>query len=62
MPQPRLKMVGEDGNAWAILARARKTLRKTGESEEEVQKYLKEARAGDYNHLIQTTMRWFDTY
>lgn len=54
-----LKLVGEDGNAFSILGRASRALRKAGKGDL-VHEFMAEATAGDYDHLLQTTMKWFD--
>jgi len=55
-----VKLVGEDGNAFAILGRVNRALRKAGASKEEQQAFQKEATAGDYDHLLQTCMEWVE--
>ena len=57
--KPKLKLTGEDGNAFSILGRAKRALLKAGR-EDEVQEYMEEATSGDYDHLLQVTMRWFE--
>jgi hypothetical protein len=57
----RLKLVGEDGNAFAIMGRATRALKKAGK-DNLVDKYINEATSGDYNHLLATTSKWFKTY
>ncbi|NLS80141.1 MAG: hypothetical protein GXY76_23115 [Chloroflexi bacterium] len=59
-PQVKVKLVGEDGNAFAILGRVTKALRKGGVSREEVDAFLHEAMSGDYDHLLWTVMDWVD--
>lgn len=59
--KPRLKMVGEDGNAFAIVGRALKVARKAGWSKEQIDEYIKKAQSGDYNNLLRVTMEYFDT-
>ena len=54
-------MVGEDGNAMAILARGTRAMKRAGFSQEERDEYHTEAMSGDYDHLLQTTMLYFDT-
>lgn len=51
-------LVGEDGNAWAIVARVRKALKQHGLTDTEIDAYATEAFSGDYNHVLQTTMAW----
>lgn len=60
--KPNLRLVGEDGNAFAILGRARRAARSAGWLKNgKWEAYQKEATAGDYNHLLATTMEWFNT-
>lgn len=51
-----VKLVGEDGNAFAILGRVSKALRRGKCSEDFIKAFMKEATSGDYNHLLQTVM------
>lgn len=53
-----VELSGHDGNAFAILGRTQKALRRAGVSQEEIERYEEEATSGDYDHLLQTTMRW----
>lgn len=54
-----LRLVGEDGNAFAILGRASKLLREHGLDKDVVDQFLAEARTGDYAHLLETCQNWF---
>jgi len=53
-----VKLVGEDGNAFAVLGRVSKALRRGGVSESIVEAFRNEATTGDYDHLLQTVMDW----
>jgi hypothetical protein len=53
-----VNLSGEDGNAFAIIGRTTKEMRKAGVSKSEIDAFVKEATSGDYDHLIQTVMRW----
>lgn len=55
--KPRLELVGQDGNAFAILAKASKVAKENGMNWEKIQK---EATSGDYDHLLQTMMEYFE--
>ena len=57
-PEIEVELVGENGNAFAILGRVSKALKRGGVSNEEVDIFLNEAKSGDYDHLLQTTMKW----
>ena len=50
--------LAEGGNAFAILGRTTGALRRAGLPQEEIDDYVAEATSGDYDHLLQTTMRW----
>lgn len=54
-----LKLVGEDGNAFAILGRARAALRSNGRASD-IEKFTSEATSGDYVHLLVVCCEWFD--
>lgn len=59
-PNVKVKLVGEDGNAYSILARCSKAARRAGVEQAEVDKFMDAARAGDYDNLLRTCMEWFD--
>lgn len=46
--------------AGAVLGRCRAAARDAGLSDEEIAAFMDEAMAGDYDHLLQTAMRWFE--
>lgn len=53
-------LVGEDGNAYLIMARVNAALRRAGVSKEERDQYYIEATAGDYDNLLRVTMEWVE--
>ena len=53
-----VNLSGEDGNAFAIIGRTTKEMRKAGIPKSEIDAFVQEATSGDYDHLIQTVMRW----
>ena len=59
-PNVTVELVGQDGNAFAILGRVRQALRRAGVSREEQDAFTAEATSGDYNDLLATCMRWVD--
>jgi hypothetical protein len=56
--RPVLILIGEDGNAFSILGRARQALLLAGRGDE-WPTFLAEATGGDYDHLLATVMDWF---
>ena len=59
-PNVKVKLVGHDGNAFAVLGKVAKALRDAGVPKGEVMQFQQEATAGDYDHLLQTCMRWIN--
>jgi hypothetical protein len=57
-PEIYVPLVGEDGNAYAILARVSKALKRAGVSKEEVAEFHAEATSGDYDNLLRTVISW----
>jgi hypothetical protein len=60
-PKVQVRLVGEDGNAFAILGRVSKALKHAGVEKIETDEFMAEAMSGDYDHLLQTVMAWVDT-
>lgn len=60
-PDIKVPLLGTDGNAFGILGRVEKAMRKGGIETGEIESYMNEAMAGDYHHLLATTMKWVDT-
>ena len=52
----KVKLVGEDGNAFYILGKVCAALRRNGESKEFIDAFLEKAKSGDYYHLLATVM------
>ena len=59
-PNIEVQLVGEDGNAFAIMGKVQKAMRRAGVPKPEIDQYLKEAMSGDYDHLLQVTMEWVE--
>ena len=57
-PNVKVQLVGEDGNAFAIMGRVGKALKRAGVPKAEVDAYYAESMGGDYDHLLQTVMKW----
>lgn len=54
-PHIRVQLIGEDGNAFAILGRTMKAMRHGGCDSKDVEAYKKEATSGDYPKLLNVT-------
>ncbi len=60
-PDVYVQLSGEDGNSMAIVARTRKALRRANVPLSEIEAYSNEALSGNYDNVLQTTMRWVST-
>ena len=59
-PNIKVKLVGRDGNAFAIMGSVKTALRKAKVPSTEIDQFLTEAMSGDYNNLLRTCMDWVD--
>jgi hypothetical protein len=59
-PDIEVELIGQDGNAFAILGAVKRELRRAGVSAEEQAEFMAEATSGDYNHLLQTVQAWVE--
>jgi hypothetical protein len=50
-----------DGNAYSFMGAGRRALLDAGR-DSEVETFLGEMTSGDYNHLIQTFLKWFPDF
>lgn len=58
--KPKLRLSGQDGNAFMLLGLARRAARKAGWDDARWGAVQKQAMAGDYDHLMITLMEHFD--
>lgn len=61
-PHVRVQLTGKDGNAFNILGLCQRVARKADVPDDQIAAFMSEAKAGDYNHLLATCMRWFDCH
>jgi len=59
-PDVTVRLSGEDGNAFAILGKVGRALRRAGVPPAEVEEFHAAATSGDYDHLLRTVMAWVD--
>ena len=57
-PDVHVRLVGDGGNAFAILGRVRAAMRGAGIPVDEVNAFTREAMGGDYDTLLLTCTRW----
>lgn len=56
------ELTGHDGNAFGIMGRVMRALRKEGVNQEGIDAYLKEAKSGDYDNLLAVTTAVLDEH
>ena len=59
-PDIQVDLVGEDGNAFAIIGKVRQALRRGGVDDEVVKAFTEEATSGNYDNVVRTAMRWVE--
>jgi len=59
-PKVVVKLVGTDGNAFAVIGKVTRALRQHGVEKEKIDKFMEEAMSGDYNNVLATCMKWVD--
>jgi len=60
-PNIEVQLSDEDGNAFSIIGRVQRALRRAGVPDDEIKQFAAEAMSGDYDNVLQTTMRWVAT-
>lgn len=59
-PHVEVQLTGGDGNAFAIIGAVNRALRRAKVPKEEIDEFNREARSGDYDHLLRTCMKWVE--
>jgi hypothetical protein len=57
-PEIQVELSGDDGNAFYIMAKVQKALRRGKVPQEEIEKFIEEAKSGDYDNLLRTVMNY----
>lgn len=57
-PDIKVTLIGEDGNAFAILGNVRRAMKRAALPANEIDVFTAEATSGDYDHLLTTVMNW----
>jgi len=56
----KVKLLGEDGNAFYILGKVCKALRDAGYDKDFIHEYRMQAMSGDYDNLLTVTMTYVE--
>lgn len=57
-PNIKVKLVGEDGNAFTLIGLVTRALKANKVPKAEIDQFKAEAMSGDYDHLLRTCMAW----
>lgn len=57
-PEIEVRLVGEDGNALAIMGRVNTALRRGGVDKAERDEYMSQSMSGNYDNVLTTAMAW----
>jgi len=60
--KPEVQLVGNDGNAFAIMGAVKKALKDAGADKEYIDEYLKESMEGDYFTLLDVACKYVEVY
>lgn len=60
-PQVKVDLVGQDGNAFSILGRVEREMKRAKISKEEIAEFMEEAKSGNYDHLLITVMKYVNS-
>jgi hypothetical protein len=58
--KPQVTLVGENGNAFAVLGKCVAAAKKAKWTEDQMKEFSKKAMSGDYDNLLQTCLEYFD--
>ena len=57
-PEVKVKLVGEDSNAFFILAKVGRAMRLAGVDKADIEAFKGEALSSDYDNLLRVVMAW----
>lgn len=58
--KPKCELVGQDGNAYFIMGRVSRALRRAGVGQNVIDEYTKKSTSGDYDNVLRTAMEYID--
>ena len=53
-----VELLGQDGNAFAVMGRVTRELKRAGATPEKIAEYQESAMSGDYDNLLSVTADW----
>lgn len=59
-PNIEVDLSGTDGNAFLVIGRVTRALKRAGVKANEIEAYRQKAMSGDYDNVLSTTMDWVE--
>lgn len=56
----KYSLIGIDGNAFSVMGYVRSAMKKEGKSQDEINKYIEDAKSGDYNNILSASLDMVD--
>lgn len=53
-----VQLIGNDGNAFAVMGSVMSALKRAGATPEELKQYQEESMSGDYDNLLRVASQW----
>ena len=58
--KPKVELIGNDGNAFAILGRCNRAAKRAGWTSDSLARFQQDAMSGDYDHLLTVVLEHFE--
>ena len=53
-----VQLTGVNGNVFSVMGTVRRALKRGGATPEQISEFQSDAMSGDYDHVLQTCMKW----
>lgn len=57
-----VQLTGQDGNVFNLMSLCTLAMKRNGVAREEIEAFRKECIQGDYDHALQTMMKWVNVH
>jgi hypothetical protein len=57
-PDVHVRLTGSDGNGFAIIGKVRRAMQQARVPNDQIDAFIREAKSGDYDNLLETCWRW----
>jgi len=60
LPRPEVQLTGVNGNVFSVISTVERALKRAGWTSDQLSVFRNDAMSGDYNHALQTCMKYAD--